>query len=178
MENVIFVRLSDENFNLNSMDEFIRYEHITQAWRKVGDAFVLTDTDYTLDWDLEKRRRIAKIILSGIRKDCYAYGAFSDGKVVGYIFVCMRTFGSANQYIDLGLFHVSEPYRRMGIGKELFKLACIEARKCGAKKLYISSNPSKDAQAAYRSMGCVHASEINQEHVENEPSDIQMEYHL
>ena len=44
--------------------------------------------------------------------------------------------------------------------------------------LYISAHPSKESQAAYRSLGCVEAEEINKAIAENEPFDIQMEYVL
>lgn len=66
----------------------------------------------------------------------------------------------------------------MGIGRELFRLACEEAHKHGAKKLYISAHSSKESQSAYRALGCVEAEEIDPVIAENEPFDIQMEYRL
>ena len=73
---------------------------------------------------------------------------------------------------------MSKPYRRRGIGKELFKLACKTAKEVGAKKLYISAHSSKESQAAYRKLGCIEATEINQVIAENEPYDVQMEFVL
>ena len=178
MENIVFERLSPENFNLESMDSFIRFEKVNQVWKMIHDKLVLADSDYIMEWDLEKRRGIARIILQGIQEDCFAYGAFCDGRVVGYIFVSKRPFGSANQYIELALFHISAPYRHMGIGKQLFKLACLEAKSIGAKKLYISAGPAAPTQTAYRKFGCVPATEINPKCVERAPLDIQLEYLL
>lgn len=178
MENITFARLSDKNFNLNSMDEFLRYEKVSQVWKMVDGEYVLTDADYIMDWDLEKRRGIAKIIHHGIHSYGFAYGAFEGSRVVGYVFVSKEPFGSENQYIELALFHISTHYRRKGIGKELFQLACDEARACGAKKLYISSGPTKGTQEAYRRLGCVHAVEINRAAVDRNPADIQLEYLL
>ena len=80
--------------------------------------------------------------------------------------------------MQLLLFHVSEPYRRRGIGRKLFELACKTAKEVGAKKLYISAHSSKESQAAYRKLGCIEAAEINQVIAENEPYDVQMEFVL
>ncbi len=178
MENITIAKLTDENFSLHSMDHFIRFERITQFWKKVHDQLVLTDSDYILDWDLEKRRDVAHTIQQVIQKNGYAYGAFSGNSVVGYILVSKDRFGSRAQYFEVCLFHISASYRRKGLGKELFKLACFEARRCGAEKLYISSGPAKGTQEAYRKLGCIPATEINPEALRRNPGDIQLEYVL
>ena len=127
---------------------------------------------------MNKRREIARDVLQTIEQNGFAYGAFCEGKVVGYILVSTKFFGSSQQYIELLLYHVSEPYRRQGIGKELFHLACNRAKELGAKKLYISAHSSKESQAAYRKLGCMEALEINQAIAENEPFDVQLEFAL
>ena len=63
-------------------------------------------------------------------------------------------------------------------GKALFYQACEEARRLGADKLYISAHSSKENQAAYKALGCVHAKEINPKLAEEEPCDVQLEYVL
>lgn len=178
MSNITFARLSEENFNGNSMDEFLRYEKVNQIWKDINGEYVLCDADYVIDWDLKKRREIAKIIQHVVLDGGFAFGAFEGDKVVGYILGAGKSFGSAGQYTEIALYHVSTHYRRMGIGKELFRLACIEARNIGAKKLYISASPTKDTQAAYRSLGCVPAAQINQAAIERNPADMQLEYQL
>ena len=178
MKEIIFERLSDENFSLESMDTFIRFEKISQVWKMVNGKPTLADANYIMDWNLEKRRGIAQLIHRGIQGDYFAYGAFYEGRVVGYILVSKKPFGSSNQYIELALFHISAPYRGKGIGKQLFKLACLEAKSIGAKKLYISAGPAVPTQAAYQKFGCVPAVEINPEATERAPLDIQLEYLL
>lgn len=175
---ISYQKLNDVNFNINSLDDFIRRQEVTECWRRVDGALVLVPESFVEDWDISKRRSVAEEILSCVKDGGFAYGAFSGGSVVGYVCVSGKRFGSEGQYIELILFHVSEPFRRMGIGKELFRLACNEARQIGAGKLYISAHSSKESQAAYRSFGCVEAVEINAEIAENEPFDIQMEYRL
>lgn len=178
MTTITYSKLTNGNFNVNSLDGFIRRQEVKECWRKINSEFVLVVNDYIEDWNIEKCREIAKTIESGIDDIGFAYGAFCENKVVGYIYLSDHFFGSDNQYIELQLFHISEPFRRKGIGKELFRLACAEAKMMGAKKLYISAHSSKESQNAYRRLGCIDTMEINKEIAENEPFDIQMEYQL
>ena len=48
------------------------------------------------------------------------------------------------------------------IGDVFFYQACEEARRLGADKLYISAHSSKESQAAYKALGCVHARRLTQ----------------
>lgn len=178
MDNINYARLSNENFSLTSMDEFLRYQKITQAYKKIGNAYELVDSDHIIDWDLEKRRSIAQIIIRTINDGGFAFGAFEGDKFVGYILASGKRFGSAEHYIKIALFHVSSTHRKMGIGRQLFRLACEEARNQNARKLYISAGNAKETQDAYRKLGCVPAAEIDPESVERATEDIQLEYLL
>ena len=179
MNTITYLFLTEKNFHDNSLDFFLRHQDVKECWRKNShNEYVLVPHRYVEDWDLNKRKEVAREILNIIAGKGFAYGAFYEGKVVGYILVSNEFFGNSNQYTELLLYHVSEPYRRCGIGKELFKLACKTAKEAGAKKLYISAHSSKESQAAYRKLGCIEATEINQVRVENEPYDIQMEFVL
>ena len=178
MPTIIFTKLSEENLHTDSLDGFVRHQEIKECWRKIGNDFILVPNEFVEDWDMKKCREIAQTIIDGIKENGFAYGAFFEDKLVGYIYVYKKFFGSANQYIELQLFHISEPFRRMGIGKELFRLACVTAKELGAQKLYISAHSSRESQEAYRRLGCVEAMEVNLQIAENEPYDIQMEYQL
>ena len=113
-----------------------------------------------------------------INLDQTGFGAFDGGRIVGFATVSHRIFGVTARYVQLVCFQISEDYRRQGIGRRLFSLACEEARQLGADKLYISAHSSKESQAAYRALGCSFAEEINEELAEAEPFDVQMEYRL
>ena len=179
MNTITYLLLTEKNFNENSLDDFLRHQEVKECWRKnSNNEYVLVANEYVEDWDLNKRKEVAREILHRIAEKGFAYGAFCEEKVIGYILVSNAFFGSNNQYMELLLYHVSEPYRRRGIGKELFALACKTAKELGAKKLYISAHSSKESQAAYRKLGCIEATEINQVIAENEPYDVQMEFVL
>ena len=178
MNTIIYSKLTNENFNENSLDDFIRHQEVKECWRKINGELTLVPCEFTENWSIEKRRKIAAEISAALNQNGFGYGAFDNGKLVGYVFLSTEFFGSEKQYIELKMFHISEPFRQMGIGKQLFLLACAESKKLDAKKLYISAHSSKESQAAYRKLGCVEAAEINPIIAENEPFDIQMEYDL
>ena len=74
--------------------------------------------------------------------------------------------------------HISNGFRRQGLGKRLFSEICEKARQQGAKKLYISANPAEDSIAFYRKVGCIDAGEINQAIQSHASFDCQLEYDL
>lgn len=178
MLNVEYVRLSRDNFTVDSLVGFRRYQHVTQCWRRKGGNYVLTPVEYTEDWDLKELREMAEKILITVDGGGLAYGAIAGGKTVGFALLDGVLFGSSNQYMDLAEFYVSDGFRNRGIGRRLFGLACEGAKKSGATKLYISAHSAKDSIAAYVSYGCVSAEEINVGLAEKEPCDLQLEFKL
>jgi len=178
MNSITICRLSEENFDENSFDDFIRYQESSECWRWIDGSYKPIPGSYIKDWSLEQRRHYARTIIDGIRSDCFGYAAFIDGRVAGHIFLSKQKFGSRNQYILLKMFHISAPYRQLGIGRKLFSLACTDARSIGAEKLYISANHTRESQEAYRRLGCTYAEEIDSKLAAAEPQDIQMEYIL
>jgi len=110
--------------------------------------------------------------------DQTGFGAFIDGRIVGFATDSHYIFGATARYVELVCFQISEEYRRQGIGKKLFSMVCEEALRLGAEKLYISSHSSKESQAAYRALGCTPAEEINASLAAQEPFDVQLEYRL
>lgn len=172
---IYYDKLNKDNFDGRSLDHFIRRQEVRECWRRVDGQWRLLPIAYVEDWDLEARRNRAGIILQGIREGGLAYGAWEDGRIAGFARLALPLFGSENQYIDLAQFHVSEPYRGRGIGRELFRMACAGARELGASKLYISAHSARETMAAYRALGCVEAAEVNRALVEKEPCDVQLE---
>ncbi|MBE5775600.1 MAG: GNAT family N-acetyltransferase [Clostridiales bacterium] len=110
--------------------------------------------------------------------DQTGFGAFIDERIVGFATVSHHIFGATARYAELVCFQISEEYRRQGIGRKLFSMACEEARRLDADKLYISGHSSKDSQAAYRALGCTLAEEVNEGLAAEEPFDVQMECRL
>ena len=173
-----FERLTKLNFNEYSLDAFVRHQDVTECWRLVHGEWKLMNIEFVEEWDLEECRSIARNISENLDGNIIGFGAFEDNTVVGYITIGTESFGSRDQYVQLVEFEVSEGFRGRKIGKRLFELGCDAARGLKAEKLYISAHSSKESQAAYKALGCVHAEEINRKLAEEEPCDVQMEYVL
>ena len=171
-----YERLCRNNFNGLSLDEFVRHQVIHESWRETDGPWKLVPNEFEENWSVDMCREIAEDVERHMESDQSAFGAFADGKVVGFITVSHHLFGTAARYAELVCFQVSEPYRGRGIGRGLFALAVEEMAAIGADRLYISAHSSKESQAAYRALGCTHAEEINQSLAEKEPFDVQLEY--
>lgn len=175
---ICYKKLNHTNFDANSLNDFIRHQRVEECWRKVDGDWHLMPIVFTEDWTLEQCREIAEDVERHMEDDQTAFGAFEDNRIVGFVTVSHNLFGRTAKYAEMVCFQVSEQYRGKGIGRTLFNLACVEAVKLGAEKLYISAHSAKETQAVYRALGCVHAQEINQELAAEEPFDVQLEYVL
>lgn len=173
-----YERLNTGNFNAHSLDDFVRHQKVSECWRNVNGGWKLVPVSFEENWSLAQCQEIAADVVLHFEKDQSAFGAFDGEKVAGFITVSHDIFGKTSKYAELVCFQVSELYRGKGIGRKLFAMACEEAKNLDAEKLYISSHSSKETQAAYKALGCVHAKEINQELAEEEPFDVQLEYSL
>ncbi len=171
-------RLDNNNFTCNTLDDFVRHQTVTACWRKIDNDWKLVPNVYDENWSLAQRRRIAEDVARHINIDQTGFGAFDGERIIGFATVSHRIFGVAARYLQLVCFQITEEYRRQGIGRKLFSMACEEARRLGADRLYISAHSSKESQAAYRALGCSFAEEINEELAAAEPFDVQLEYRL
>ena len=165
MTRIIISRISTENFDGTSLDNFVLNQKVEKCWRMINGVYVLTSVSYTETWDFSERREMALKILCAVEKGQAAFGAVADGVTVG-------------QYIVLSEFYVSENFRRQGIGYRLFRKVCCEAKKLGAKRLYISAHSAEESINAYMKYGCSEAVEPDRAHIEKEPFDLQLEYDL
>ncbi|WP_308687202.1 GNAT family N-acetyltransferase [uncultured Treponema sp.] len=173
-----YEKLTHENFGGHSLDDFIRHQEIHECWRNVDGGLKLVPNNFTEDWSVEKCREVATGISCKLEKDLSAFAAFCGKRVVGFVTIEHEIFGKSAKYVNLEQFQVSEDFRAQGIGRKLFTLACSEAKKIGAQKLYISAHSSKESHAAYKALGCVPVSEVNEKMAAEEPFDIQMEFEL
>ena len=170
--------LNGKNYNTYSLDHFVRHQRVSECWRNVDGEWKLVPIEFEENWSVEQCQKIAADVALHMENDQTAIGAFDGEEVIGFVTVSHNIFGNTAKYVELVCFQVSEPYRGKKIGKTLFSKACEEAKRLGADKLYISAHSSKESQAAYKAIGCVHAEEINQKLAEEEPCDVQLEYVL
>ena len=149
---------------------FVRRQQVKRCWRKESGRWVLKDIAFLDDWSpadyTHLLQKLRAILLSGGA----VLAAFDGGT--------NEPFGPAEEYLQLSELNVSQPLRGQGIGRELFRLACEQARTRGVQKLYLSAHSAEETQAFYRAMGCVEAAWYHPELVALEPCDCQMEFLL
>lgn len=173
-----YVKIGPEMLKMQLFSGFIRRQEVQKCWRREDGRWTVKDICFTEDWDGGDHERVLKQLGEVLESGGAVWGAFEGGALKGFASVSGRLIGSRGQYAVLEELHVSEDRRRMGLGRELFRLAASSARELGAEKLYISTMSAVESQAFYISMGCVEALEPDRFHVEREPCDVQREYEL
>lgn len=165
-------KVNPQTFASDALDTFVRYQVVTNVFRLENGVPVLRYHPFTEDWTPARKREKAAEIASGR----YITFCAADGpRVVGEIML--------DPVLDEGRmivssFHVSGDYRRMGIGRKLFGVACAEARVHRAAALYISACSSEETVLFYTAMGCRLSPRPIPACVEDEPYDLQLEYAL
>ena len=106
------------------------------------------------------------------------HGLFDGAKLVGVAVLEGRFIGGDKDELQLKFLHVGSGHRDRGLGKLLFRLAADEARRRGAKRMYISATPSERTVGFYLRLGCEVTLEPDPELFELEPKDIHLKYDL
>lgn len=167
---MITIRIADRtNFRPDSLDDFDRYQVVTDVYRLSGQELVRRPNPFTETWSPERRREHAREVLSG---EYITFCAFDGDRVAGGIMLLPEP---DHGRLIVESFHVSREYRRQGLGRRLFGAAKDEARARGARALYISACSAVETIDFYRAMGCVLSPDPIPEMVEKEPCDIQLE---
>lgn len=161
--------LSTKNFKEDSLDNYQRTQDVKKVYRKNSGEYILVDCVYTEDWDMEKRRSVAKDISSD---DYITYLAIENDEVIG--FIGLKKHLVEETYMILDLMQVSATCRGQGVGRKLFDIGKDEARKAGAQALYISACSSEETIAFYKAMGAKMTDRPIKEIAEDEPYDVQM----
>ncbi len=169
-KNTLEIKLIDSNnFTRDSLKDFRRYQEVKNVYRLQNGNLTLIYHPFTEDWDAARRIEKAEDILSW---QYVTYCAFDGNRVVGEIMLIPK-LNKGRLIIDS--FHVSEDYRRRGIGRALFETARQEALKMGAHALYASCCSSEETINFYSAMGFRLSSDPIPSYAESEPCDLQME---
>lgn len=176
MNNIITCKVLDlEDLNSRFLSEFNRHQVTEQVWFQDQDEYKLKLDHFIDEWDDDKKAIVIEDLRRCVSQGGKVIGAYEKDGLAGFANIEGLLFGSKKDYVELPYIHVSYERRGSGIGKKLFIECCKEAKKLGAKKLYIAAHPSVESQAFYKAMGCKSAVEINQHIFEKEPLDLQLE---
>lgn len=158
-------KICDQVINL---DDFDRTQEVKRVYVNENGRLRLKDQVWTMDWSLEHKREVAANLLS---HENISYVAYEADRVVGFVSVLKKLVGCR---MVLDIIQVDHAFRGMGIGRKLFELAVAEAKKAGAKELYISACCSEETVNFYKAMGAVVTNDSIPEIAEAEPYDVQM----
>jgi len=146
-----------EPHELGRLREIDRSEEITLSYR-VADGVLISET---VDWRAKPwlpeqvegyvGRYGPEIEVGGLC--AVAEDPSEGGRLAGAAILGSHPVQAHPGLLQLLFFHVSRPYRREGVGGQLFRLIETEAQHRGAAGLYISAAPTGSAVGFYLSRG-------------------------
>ncbi len=161
--------------DVNQLQAIDRSEHIDLIYEMRENRLVELKQDHECsDWDEKLLEEIQTRYVYELEQGGMAYGAFADDQFIGFGVLAHQLRGREQNQLQVDLMYVSHGYRRQGVGKRILNQLGEEAKKRGAKYLYISSTETRSAVSFYKSQGSQITSEIDQELYDKEPKDIHM----
>ena len=156
-----------------------RSEIIEAVYHLVDDTLVLKPEHYDIrGWPPGEADKYTPILAACYDRGGWFYGVFDNDTLVGAAVLESRFIGKNRDQLQLKFLHVSNRYRHQGLGQRLFGLAAAEAKKRGAKSMYISATPSQHTVAFYLRLRCEVTPEPDPELLALEPEDIHFVYDL
>ena len=84
MNEIEALKLSEENFNRNSLLSFNRHQIVKECWKKYGQWDQLP-VSFVEEWNEQELESFAESIREGNSKGkMITYGAFDKGSIVGF----------------------------------------------------------------------------------------------
>ena len=151
-----------------NLDNFNRRQKITRIYVRRNDKYVLEEHPGVMDWSIDKKREVARDLMSD---DYISYLALEEDRIVGFVSLVKELAG---ERMILDLIQVDEDFRGRGIGCALWEKAVEEARLNGARELYISACPSEETIHFYKAMGAHVTDNLIMSIANEEPDDLQM----
>lgn len=159
----------------NKLREIDRSESIDLIYEMQGG--VVTEKPISNEcptWNEPQLQEIRDRFRYELENGGMAIGAFDGDILVGFGVLAHQFRGENGDRLQVDLMYVSRAYRRRGIGTRIIDELSAEARRRGAKYLYISSTETRSAVSFYRSVGSRLTDEVDEELFRKEPLDIHM----
>lgn len=172
---VTYQVLEEEELREELFRDFRRRQEVTHRLEKTAAGWTVREDRFVDDWGAEEYQILVRCLRHTAASGGLVLGAFSEGRLKGFVSVEGAPAGSRGQYLELSSLHVSQELRGQGIGAALFEAARRFARERGIGRLYISAHPAVETQAFYRAMGCREAEEYQHVSAEHAPPDCQLE---
>ena len=172
-----FRNLSKEE--ITKVWEIDRREIIENVYYYENNTLVLKPEYYDMaGWPRGEAEIYTPILTSCFERGGWFYGGFNGDRLACVVVVDSKLIGQLHDMLQLKFLHIHRAYRKTGYGKQLFEAASKQAKKQGARRLYISTTPSENTIGFYLKRGCIISQEPESELFELEPEDIHLEYLL
>lgn len=156
--------------------EIDRREVIENIYYLEHGELVLKPEHYDVQgWPPGDRELYTPLLLDCFDRGGWFHGLFAGERLVAAACLDSKLIGPRRDLLQLKELHVSREYRGRGLGRQLFQLASAEARRRGAKRLYISATPSEHTIHFYLQLGCRPIAQPDPELFALEPEDIHLE---
>jgi predicted N-acetyltransferase YhbS len=140
-----------------------------------GELVLKPDYFDVRDWPPGEAETYTPLLYDCFEHGGVFYGVFEDVQLVGVAIIDTKFIGPALDLLQLKFLHVSQAYRKQGLGNLLFQKAKEVARTRGARGLYISATPSENTINFYRRLGCIITPTPDPDLFALEPEDIHLE---
>jgi RimJ/RimL family protein N-acetyltransferase len=137
--------------------EIDRRELIESVYHLQDGVLVLRPESYDLQGWRQPPAELARMtddLLATHDRGGWIAGAWDGERLVGVAALDSVWIGPERDQLQLRLLHVSQGYRDSGVGGRLFEAARAEARRRGAREMYVSATPSEHTIRFYLSHGC------------------------
>jgi len=139
-----------------------------------GNLILKPDYFDVRGWPPGEAEQYTPTLLDCFDRGGWFLGALDGDQLVAVTILESKFIGKEKDQLQLKFLHVSNAYRKTGLGKQLFELARTTARERGAKKMYISATPSENTINFYLHRGCEVTPDPDPELFELEPEDIHL----
>ncbi len=152
-----------------------RAEVIEAIYYLRDGALVLQPEHYDMTgWPPGEGDQYAPILRDCFDRGGWFYGVFDGAKLCAVAVLESKSIGRESDQLQLKFLHVGRACRGQGWGKALFAAAAQEARRRGAKWLYVSATPSQHTIDFYLRQGCALTPEPDPALFALEPEDIHL----
>ncbi|NEZ44983.1 GNAT family N-acetyltransferase [Paenibacillus alvei] len=160
---------------VEKLKEIDRSEHIDLIYEMHDGKMTEIHANHECpNWDIELLQEMEVRYVFELQNGGMAVGAFDGDTLVGFGVLAHQWRGEQRDQLQVDLMYVSRNYRRQGIGSRIMNELAEEARRRGAKHLYVSSTETRSAVSFYKSNGSQLTDEVDPELFQKEPKDIHM----
>lgn len=159
--------------------EIDRREFVGSVYRMKSGELSEEKIDFDVKgWPPGEEQKYMPLLQECYDRGGFFNGVFHNGRLIGIVVLESKFIGKSKDQLQLKFLHISRDFRKKGLGTKLLTIAAHEARKRGAKALYISSCESKNTVDFWLQRGCAITDDVDEELYRLEPEDIHLVYRL